>query len=118
MHTWFTERPVGGIRPGDHAWLPFATGEDGNYLAVDLSPARNGHPGQIIYLGRDYDDGPAYLADSVTSLLGRYLTLLEQGAYEVRGEHITLPETAPGSLGPQTIVGEVPDERRRRVLAG
>ncbi|GAA2079066.1 hypothetical protein GCM10009780_15120 [Actinomadura alba] len=86
-------------RGGHPAWLPFGTGEDGNYLAVDLAPARNGHPGQVIRIGRDYDGGPAYLADSVTSLLGRHLELLEQGAYEAeRRPHLptgTRPQPRP-----------------------
>lgn len=97
-------------RYGGHpAWLPFGTGEDGNYLAVDLAPARNGRPGQVIRIGRDYDGGPAYVADSVTSLLGRYLELLEQGAYEENGDHIFLLEPDP-SLDPERIVGEIPSE--------
>lgn len=96
-------------RGGDPAWLPFGTGEDGNYLAVDLAPARNGRSGQVICIGRDYDGGPAYVADSVTSLLGRYLELLEQGAYEEDGDCISLLEPAR-SRGPERIVGEIPDE--------
>ncbi|MGO4755946.1 SMI1/KNR4 family protein, partial [Streptomyces sp. 2MCAF27] len=97
-------------RCGGHpAWLPFATGEDGNYLAVDLAPARIGRPGQVIRIGRDYDAGPAYVADSITSLLGDHLTQLEQGAYEQDGEYITLLEPAR-RLGPERIVGEIPDE--------
>ncbi|MDT0347622.1 SMI1/KNR4 family protein [Streptomyces litchfieldiae] len=96
-------------RGGHPAWLPFATGEDGNYLAVDLSPARNGRPGQVIRIGRDYDRGPAYVADSVTSLLGRYLELLERGAYEEYDDHISLLEPAE-RLGPERIVGEMPGE--------
>jgi len=100
-----TVRRCGGGHP---AWIPIATGEDGNYLAVDLSPARNGRPGQVIYMGRDYGEGPAYVADSVTSLLGRYLTLLEQGNYEARDGYINLPETAP-SAAPREIIDEIPD---------
>ncbi|MER7755256.1 SMI1/KNR4 family protein [Kitasatospora sp. NPDC097643] len=64
-------------------WLPFATADDGNCLAVDMSPAPAGRPGQVIQYGDDYDDGPRYVCDSVTALLARYLELLEQGAYEV-----------------------------------
>ncbi|GAA2154241.1 hypothetical protein GCM10009760_52970 [Kitasatospora kazusensis] len=69
-------------------WLPFATADDGNYLAVDMSPAPAGRPGQVIQSGRDYDDGPLYVCDSVTSLLARYLELLEQGAYEVEEDEV------------------------------
>ncbi|MGW1978199.1 SMI1/KNR4 family protein [Streptomyces sp. NPDC001889] len=109
-------------RCGGHpAWLPFASSEDGNYLAVDLAPARDGRPGQIIRIGRDHDGGPSRVADSVTSLLGHQLRLLEQGAYERRGDHITLREpvrrhgsgsgSGPGpGPGPEKIVGEIPDE--------
>ncbi|MEV6211813.1 SMI1/KNR4 family protein [Kitasatospora sp. NPDC051914] len=68
---------------GHPAWLPFATADDGNYLAVDMSPAPAGRRGQVIQIGRDYSDGPVYVADSVTSLLGRYLELLDRGAYAV-----------------------------------
>ncbi|MBT2386782.1 SMI1/KNR4 family protein [Streptomyces sp. ISL-11] len=97
-------------RCGGHpAWLPFATGEDGNYLAVDLSPARDGRPGQVIGIGRDYDDGPAHVAGSITSLLGYHLELLERGAYEKHGDHISLRETAR-TPGPRMIVGEIPAE--------
>ncbi|MFC7262740.1 SMI1/KNR4 family protein [Streptomyces lutosisoli] len=107
----FDPDPPGTVRRcgGHPAWLPFATGEDGNYLAVDLSPARNGRPGQVICIGRDYDDGPAHVADSVTSLLGHYLELLEQGAHEEHGDHISLLEPARG-FGPSRIIGEIPDE--------
>ncbi|NUW32609.1 SMI1/KNR4 family protein [Nonomuraea sp. SMC257] len=107
----FDADPPGTVRRcgGHPAWLPFGTGEDGNYLAVDLSPARNGRPGQVIRIGRDYDDCPAYVADSVTSLLGRHLELLERGAYEVSDGHIDLLEPAR-RLGPERISGEIPGE--------
>ena len=96
-------------RCGGHpAWLPFATGEDGNYLAVDLAPARNGRPGQVIRIGRDHNDGAAYVADSVTSLLATYLTLLEQGAYEKDDDCISLVEPFH-RLGPERIAGQIPD---------
>ncbi|MBC6459755.1 MEDS domain-containing protein [Actinomadura sp. HBU206391] len=32
MPTWFVERPVGEMRPGDHAWLPFSTGEEQEHV--------------------------------------------------------------------------------------
>lgn len=97
-------------RCGGHpGWLRFATSEDGNYLAADTAPARNGRPGQLIRTGRDYDDGPAYVADSITSLLGHYLDLLDQGAYEKNGDHIHLREPARDPA-PQQIIGAIPDE--------
>ncbi|MFD9903218.1 SMI1/KNR4 family protein [Streptomyces sp. NPDC059063] len=96
-------------RCGGHpAWLPFATGEDGNYLAVDLAPARDGRPGQVIRIGRDHDRGPAYVADSVTSLLGNHLKSLEQGAYELDEGHLALLRRGHG-CGPERIVGAIPD---------
>jgi cell wall assembly regulator SMI1 len=97
-------------RCGGHpAWLPFGTGEDGNYLAVDLAPARNGRPGQVIRIGRDHGDGPVYEAGSVTSLLGRQLELLERGAFEVDEGEIFLEEPACDP-GPGRIIHEIPDE--------
>jgi cell wall assembly regulator SMI1 len=97
-------------RCGGHpAWLPFGTREDGNYLAVDLAPARNGRPGQVIRIGRDHDDGPVYEAGSVTSLLGRHLELLQRGAFEVDEGEILLEEPTR-DLGPNGLLDEIPDE--------
>ncbi|WP_031486929.1 SMI1/KNR4 family protein [Streptomyces bicolor] len=101
-----TVRRCGG-HPG---WLRFGTGEDGNFLAVDMAPARDGHPGQIIETGRDYDEGPHYVADSVTSLLGHYLELLDQGAYERDEDHIFLLEPERDPVPQQIVGGDVPDE--------
>ncbi len=105
----FDADPPGTVRrAGGHpAWVPFATGEDGNYLAVDLAPAGNGRPGQVIGVGRDYHECPVYVADSVTSLLGRHLELLELGAYEKHDDHIVLLDSEP-RLGPERIAGELP----------
>ncbi|MDR3036735.1 MAG: SMI1/KNR4 family protein [Kitasatospora sp.] len=76
-------------------WIPFATADDGNYHAVDLAPAEHGRPGQVIESGRDFHDGPLYVADSVTSLLAAWLDLIDRGAYEIEdapedGEEIDL----------------------------
>jgi cell wall assembly regulator SMI1 len=101
-----TVRRCGG-HPG---WLRFATPEDGNYLAVDTVPARDGRPGQVIWTGRDHDEGPGYVADSLTSLLGHYLDLLDQGAYEVRGDVISLREPAREHAPQLYIGGGVPEE--------
>lgn len=60
-----TVRRVSG-HPG---WIPIADDSGGNYLAVDLAPARNGRPGQVIEVGVDWATQPGYVADSVTALL-------------------------------------------------
>ncbi|MFE7233612.1 SMI1/KNR4 family protein [Streptomyces sp. NPDC057596] len=100
-----TVRRCGG-HPG---WIRFASGEDGNYLAVDMAPARDGRPGQVIATGRDYDDGPVYVADSLTSLLGQHLELLERGSYETHDDHISL--RLPGcDNGTRQIIGGIPEE--------
>ncbi|MFI1398969.1 SMI1/KNR4 family protein [Streptomyces sp. NPDC020681] len=107
----FDTTPANTVRRcgGHRGWVRFATSEDGNYLAVDTDPAQDGRPGQIIRTGRDYHDGPSYVAESVTSLLGHYLELLDQGAYEIRGEYISLLEPARAHA-PQQIIGDIPDE--------
>ncbi|GLY72194.1 hypothetical protein Airi01_004610 [Actinoallomurus iriomotensis] len=93
-------------------WVTFAMANDGDALAVDLAPARDGRPGQVIKYGPDPPDHPIYVADSVTSLLGGYLDRLEQGAYT--------PDTRrPGGLDlwadvyedevPSTVTGAIPN---------
>ncbi|GAA4843208.1 hypothetical protein GCM10023235_19100 [Kitasatospora terrestris] len=99
-----TVRRCGG-HPG---WIPFATGEDGNYLAVDLAPARDGRPGQVIRVGRDFDGGPEYVAESLTALLGEQLELMAVGAYEVDDDFLDL-RLPPRPRGPRQLVGRTPD---------
>ncbi|MFD7639779.1 SMI1/KNR4 family protein [Kitasatospora sp. NPDC059795] len=65
---------------GHPGWLPFATCFDGNYFAVDLAPAADGRPGQVIEVGRDFNDGPRYVASSVTAWLGQALDLRDPHA--------------------------------------
>ncbi|MFF9125644.1 SMI1/KNR4 family protein [Streptomyces sp. NPDC014889] len=100
-----TVRRCGG-HPG---WIRFAGGEDGNYLAVDMDPARNGRPGQVIASGRDHDDGPVHVADSLTSLLREHLELLEQGSYEKHDGCISLRRPRRDN-GTQQIIGDIPEE--------
>ncbi|MEU5023986.1 SMI1/KNR4 family protein [Streptomyces milbemycinicus] len=64
-------------RPG---WIPFAYGSSLDHLAVDLDPAENGRPGQVIRIGtrRPYAE---YVADSVTSLLRGHVEALRRGRF-------------------------------------
>ncbi|PJE95792.1 hypothetical protein CUT44_21280 [Streptomyces carminius] len=101
-----TVRRCGG-HPG---WIRFAADGGGNYLAVDTAPARDGRPGQVIATGRDYGEGPEYVADSVSSLLLQHLELLERGSYEKEeDDFLSLrgPARAPGT---REIVGGIPAE--------
>ena len=36
-------------------WIPLVSDKAGNYLGVDMNPAENGSPGQVIVFGRDFD---------------------------------------------------------------
>ena len=36
-------------------WIPLVSDKGGNYLGVDMDPAENGTPGQVIVFGRDFD---------------------------------------------------------------
>lgn len=80
--------PPGIVRrvTGHPGWVPFAHDGGGNYLAVDMAPASHGRPGQVIRMGREYGDGPGYVADSVTGLLRRELDALERGDYDAEEE--------------------------------
>ncbi|NUP37392.1 MAG: SMI1/KNR4 family protein [Streptomyces sp.] len=68
-------------RPG---WIIFAESTGGDFLAVDMDPAEGGRPGQVIRVGLHHDDGPVYVADSVTELLRLELAALERGDYRCK----------------------------------
>ncbi|MFJ5273791.1 SMI1/KNR4 family protein [Streptomyces sp. NPDC088358] len=72
---------------GHPGWLPFATWFDGNYFAVDLAPAAHGRPGQVIEVGRDFNDGPRYVASSVTAWLGQALGQPDPHAPQQTGDN-------------------------------
>ncbi|AQW48272.1 SMI1/KNR4 family protein [Streptomyces violaceusniger] len=65
-------------RPG---WIIFAESTGGDFLAVDMDPAEGGRLGQVIRVGLHHDEGPVYVADSVTELLRLQLAALERGDY-------------------------------------
>ncbi|MBA9005442.1 SMI1/KNR4 family protein [Thermomonospora cellulosilytica] len=73
---------------GHPHWIPFGDDGSGNYLAVDMAPAPAGRPGQVIAAGNDYQEGPGYVADSVTSLLRLQLRWLEEEAYDAEPDRL------------------------------
>jgi cell wall assembly regulator SMI1 len=75
--------PAAIRRLSDHpAWVPFATDSFGDYLAVDMVPGPRGRPGQVILIGRNQDEGPIYVADSVTDLLRAHTEAFTSGRIE------------------------------------
>ena len=75
--------PAAIRRLSDHlAWVPFATDSFGDYLAVDMVPGPRGRPGQVILIGRHQDEGPIYVADSVTELLRSHAAAFTSGRIE------------------------------------
>ncbi|MFJ9695630.1 SMI1/KNR4 family protein [Kitasatospora sp. NPDC101183] len=83
---------------GHPGWLPIATWFDGNYFAVDLAPAADGRPGQVIEVGRDFNEGPSHVASSVTAWLGQALGQPDPHAPQQSGD------------GPRKVVVSALDE--------
>ncbi|MEO3747630.1 SMI1/KNR4 family protein [Plantactinospora sp. B5E13] len=54
---------------GHPGWIPIADDAGGNFLVVDLAPARHGRPGQVITAGVDWSTRPGYVAEPVTAVL-------------------------------------------------
>lgn len=94
--------PPGTVRRSvdRRGWIPFVIGTDGNYLAVDMDPGSGGRPGQVIRIGSGHYHGPTYVADSVTTLLRRYVDALARGDHRI-GEDgdlwIDVPEPYKGA---------------------
>jgi anti-anti-sigma regulatory factor len=65
METWFAERPVGDLRPGDHAWLAFTSGEEQSRVI-----------GDFLFDGLSTQEKVVYVTDSrpfeLPGLLTRY----------------------------------------------
>ncbi|MEU0569251.1 SMI1/KNR4 family protein [Nonomuraea sp. NPDC005983] len=94
--------PPGTVRRSvdRRGWIPFVIGTDGNYLAVDMDPASGGRPGQVIRIGPGYYHGPTYVADSVTTLLRRYVDALVRGDHRIGEDgdlRIDVPEPHKGA---------------------
>ncbi|MFL9837301.1 SMI1/KNR4 family protein [Flavobacterium sp. ST-75] len=52
-------------------WVPFFDLEDGNFMAMDFAPDKNGTPGQIIAFGADYEKGE-WIADNLAAFLDTF----------------------------------------------
>ena len=62
-------------------WVTIASDIEGNYCAVDLDPAGDGTPGQVIEYGRDIFGPVGYVAPSVTALLAEVVEALRAGNF-------------------------------------
>ncbi|MFI7124898.1 SMI1/KNR4 family protein [Nonomuraea sp. NPDC050153] len=101
-------------RASDHpGWIPFATSAGGDFLAVDLAPGPGGRPGQVIRLGTHHDDGPVYVADSVTALLRRHVAALRAGAYRIEHGELWIDVEQPAEE-PRTLTITGPDAATMR----
>lgn len=61
--TWLVERPVGDMRPGDHAWLAFANTDEREQVV-----------GTFVYDGLKTDEKVVYVTDASPGELPRVLT--------------------------------------------
>jgi cell wall assembly regulator SMI1 len=69
-------------------WIVVGVNEEGDFLSVEMDPGPAGRPGRVIIIGGDYDGAPAYVADSVTTLLRRRAEALERRDYYLRHEYM------------------------------
>lgn len=66
-------------------WIPFAFDGSRAYIAIDLTPSKEGNVGQIITIDYDYDT--CYLlADSLDDLFGKMTAWLQQGILFIDNE--------------------------------
>ncbi|MEV4244515.1 SMI1/KNR4 family protein [Streptosporangium canum] len=104
--------PPGVIRRqlSSPAWIPFATSTGGDYLAVDMDPGPAGRPGQVIRVGVNYDGAPAYVADSVTTMLRGLVQTLDRGDYEEDDGYLDVDAGLPSYLDESLTLwhGEAP----------
>jgi cell wall assembly regulator SMI1 len=75
--------PAGRVRRISRSdwWVTIASDIEGNYCAVDLDPAGDGTPGQVIEYGRDIIGPVGYVAPSVTALLAEVVEALRAGNF-------------------------------------
>ncbi|WP_433479104.1 SMI1/KNR4 family protein [Spirillospora sp. CA-142024] len=108
--TVFDAQPPNTVRrsPLRPSWIRFADDTGGNWLAVDMDPAPNGRPGQVIAVGVDYTEGPAYVADSVTTFLRRLVEALERGDYSRHDESLWIDADLPDRTDRQVLYSDDP----------
>ncbi|WP_345574839.1 SMI1/KNR4 family protein [Nonomuraea rosea] len=117
--TVFDAQPPNTVRrsPLRTGWIRFAFDTGGNWLAVDMDPGPDGRPGQVIKVGVDYTQGPAYIADSVTTFLRRLVEALERGDYVQHDKSMWIEADLP-ELSERTTYYDGPPSRERAGQAG
>lgn len=86
----FVSRPKGPIRT-DHwnrKWIPFTCADTGDFLAIDLAPAKGGKKGQIIFWWHEVG-AVNIVSDSFQNLVCQLADRLEAGVYSF-DEHAAL----------------------------
>ncbi|WP_026411242.1 SMI1/KNR4 family protein [Actinomadura oligospora] len=98
------------LRPG---WIRFAFDTGGNWLALDMDPGPEGRPGQVIAVGVDFGDGPAYVADSVTTFLRRLVEALERGDHRQHDRSLWIEADLPHEPGGHGVYSDGPPSLER-----
>lgn len=76
--------PPNAVQPvySHRGWIPFVKDFCGNQLAIDLVPGPQGHWGQIIIFGRDYDI-KLVVASNLQEFLFGFISDLEAGNFQI-----------------------------------
>ncbi|CUM53201.1 KNR4/SMI1-like protein 2 [Debaryomyces fabryi] len=76
--------PPNAIQPyyAHRGWIPFVKDFCGNQIAIDLAPGPQGHWGQIIIFGRDYDT-KLVIASNLQEFIFGFVSDLELGNFQI-----------------------------------
>ncbi|CUM48652.1 unnamed protein product [Debaryomyces tyrocola] len=76
--------PPNAIQPyyAHRGWIPFLKDFCGNQIAIDLAPGPQGHWGQIIIFGRDYDT-KLVIASNLQEFIFGFVSDLELGNFQI-----------------------------------
>ena len=76
--------PPNAIQPyyAHRGWIPFLKDFCGNQIAIDLAPGLQGHWGQIIIFGRDYDT-KLVIASNLQEFMFGFVSDLELGNFQI-----------------------------------